>query len=133
MKYSKNMLNILARRVFLSGRIRNLIAVAAIALTAILFTSVTTIGLGTYESVTLSMQLMKGSKSDGDLRNMTAEQFEALSDADFVKEYGRGCPWDSSPIQAATILNLTSWTRQKQNCSSAIPPMGPCLRPLTRS
>ena len=53
MKYSKNMLNILARRVFLSGRIRNLIAVAAIALTAILFTSVTTIGLGTYESVTL--------------------------------------------------------------------------------
>lgn len=62
MKYSKNMLNILARRVFLSGRIRNLIAVAAIALTAILFTSVTTIGLGAYESVTLSMQLMKGSK-----------------------------------------------------------------------
>ena len=92
MKYSKNMLNILARRVFLSGRIRNLIAVAAIALTAILFTSVTTIGLGTYESVTLSMQLMKGSKSDGDLRNMTAEQFEALSDADFVKEYGLRMP-----------------------------------------
>ena len=92
MKYSKNMLNILARRVFLSGRIRNLIAAAAIALTAILFTSVTTIGLGTYESVTLSMQLMKGSKSDGDLRNMTAEQFEALSDADFVKEYGLRMP-----------------------------------------
>ena len=92
MKYSKNMLNILARRVFLSGRIRNLIAVAAIALTAILFTSVTTIGLGAYESVTLSMQLMKGSKSDGDLRNMTAEQFEALSDADFVKEYGLRMP-----------------------------------------
>ena len=92
MKYSKNMLNILARRIFLSGRIRNLIAVTAIALTAVLFTSVTTIGLGTYESVTLSMQLMKGSKSDGDLRNMTAEQFEALSDADFVKEYGLRMP-----------------------------------------
>ncbi|WP_330698028.1 ABC transporter permease [Mediterraneibacter glycyrrhizinilyticus] len=64
----------------------------AIALTAVLFTSVTTIGLGTYESLTLSMQLLKGSKSDGDFRNMTAEQFEALSDADFIREYGLRMP-----------------------------------------
>ena len=92
MKYSKTMLNILARRIFLSGRARNLIAVLAIALTAVLFTSVTTIGLGTYESITLSMQLLKGSKSDGDFRNMTAEQFDALSNADFVREYGLRMP-----------------------------------------
>lgn len=78
MKDTKNMLNTLARRSFSAGRIRNLIAVLAIALTAVLFTSVTTIGLGTYESLTLSMQLLKGSKSDGDFRNMTAEQFKAL-------------------------------------------------------
>ena len=64
----------------------------AIALTAVLFTSVTTIGLGTYESLTLSMQLLKGSKSDGDFRNMTAEQFKALSDADFIREYGLRMP-----------------------------------------
>ena len=64
----------------------------AIALTAVLFTSVTTIGLGTYESLTLSMQLLKGSKSDGDFRNMTTEQFEALSDADFIREYGLRMP-----------------------------------------
>lgn len=77
---------------FLRRRIRNLIAVLAIALTAVLFTSVTTIGLGTYESLTLSMQLLKGSKSDGDFRNMTAEQFKALSDADFIREYGLRMP-----------------------------------------
>ena len=92
MKDTKNMLNTLARRSFSAGRIRNLIAVLAIALTAVLFTSVTTIGLGTYESLTLSMQLLKGSKSDGDFRNMTAEQFEALSDADFIREYGLRMP-----------------------------------------
>lgn len=92
MKDTKNMLNTLARRSFSVGRIRNLIAVLAIALTAVLFTSVTTIGLGTYESLTLSMQLLKGSKSDGDFRNMTAEQFKALSDADFIREYGLRMP-----------------------------------------
>ena len=92
MKDTKNMLNTLARRSFSAGRIRNLIAVLAIALTAVLFTSVTTIGLGTYESLTLSMQLLKGSKSDGDFRNMTTEQFEALSDADFIREYGLRMP-----------------------------------------
>lgn len=92
MKDTKNMLNTLARRSFSAGRIRNLIAVLAIALTAVLFTSVTTIGLGTYESLTLSMQLLKGGKSDGDFRNMTAEQFKALSDADFIREYGLRMP-----------------------------------------
>ncbi|HJC89496.1 MAG TPA: ABC transporter permease [Candidatus Mediterraneibacter excrementigallinarum] len=92
MKDTKNMLNTLARRSLSAGRIRNLIAVLAIALTAVLFTSVTTIGLGTYESLTLSMQLLKGSKSDGDFRNMTTEQFEALSDADFIREYGLRMP-----------------------------------------
>ena len=92
MKDTKNMLNTLARRSFSAGRIRNLIAVLAIALTAVLFTSVTTIGLGTYESLTLSMQLLKGSKSDGDFRNMTTEQFEALSDADFIRECGLRMP-----------------------------------------
>ena len=92
MKDTKNMLNTLTRRSFSAGRIRNLIAVLAIALTAVLFTSVTTIGLGTYESLTLSMQLLKGSKSDGDFRNMTAEQFKALSDADFIREYGLRMP-----------------------------------------
>ena len=92
MKDTKNMLNTLARRSLSAGRIRNLIAVLAIALTAVLFTSVTTIGLGTYESLTLSMQLLKGSKSDGDFRNMTAEQFKALSDADFIREYGLRMP-----------------------------------------
>ena len=42
----KNMLNVLAGRSFRAGRMRNLIAVLAIMLTAILFTTVTTIGMG---------------------------------------------------------------------------------------
>ena len=88
----KEMLRTLARRSFAASRVRNFIAVLAIVLTAVLFTSVTTIGLGFMESMTLTMQMQKGSKSDGDFRNMTAEQFESLQQADFVEQAGLRMP-----------------------------------------
>lgn len=86
------MLKILTRRSFAAGKVRNFIAVLAIALTAILFTSITTIGIGTEESMTLTMQMQKGSKSDGDFRNMTEEQFEMLKEADFIEAAGLRMP-----------------------------------------
>lgn len=79
-------------RSFRASKMRNLIAVLAIMLTAILFTTVTTIGMGAMDSMTLTMQMQKGSRSDGDFRNMTSEQYEALADADFIKEYGLRMP-----------------------------------------
>lgn len=84
----KEMLNTLIRRSFAASRVRNLIAVLAIALTTVLFTSVTTIGLGAVSSMTLTMQMLKGSKSDGDFRYMNEEQFQALQNADFVERAG---------------------------------------------
>lgn len=88
----KNMLSVLAGRSFRASKMRNLIAVLAIMLTAILFTTVTTIGMGAMDSMTLTMQMLKGSRADGDFRNMTAEQYEALADADFIQEYGLRMP-----------------------------------------
>lgn len=88
----KNMLSVLVGRSFRASKMRNLIAVLAIMLTAILFTTVTTIGMGAMDSMTLTMQMQKGSRSDGDFRNMTSEQYEALADADFIKEYGLRMP-----------------------------------------
>ena len=88
----KNMLSVLAGRSFRAGRMRNLIATLAIMLTTILFTTVTTICMGAAESVTLTMQMLKGSRSDGDFHNMTAGQYEALEDADFIREYGLRMP-----------------------------------------
>ena len=88
----KNMLSVLAGRSFRASRMRNLIATLAIMLTTILFTTVTTIGVGVTESITLTMQMLKGSRSDGDFHNMTAEQYEALKDADFIREYGLRMP-----------------------------------------
>lgn len=88
----KSTLTLLARRSFAASRMRNLVAVLAIALTAILFTTVTTIGMGAMESMTLTMQMLKGSRADGDLRNMTAEQFAALENVDFIASYGLRMP-----------------------------------------
>ncbi len=88
----KNMLGVLTRRSFQASRMRNLIAALAIMLTTILFTTVTTIGTGAVESITLTMQMLKGSRSDGDFHNMTAKQYEALADADFIREYGLRMP-----------------------------------------
>ena len=88
----KNMLNTLAKRSFAAGRVRNMVAMLAIMLTAVLFTTVTTIGMGAMDSMTLTMQMLKGSRSDADLRYMTQEQFEALKDADFVTEAGLRMP-----------------------------------------
>ena len=88
----KNMLGVLAGRSFRASRMRNLIAALAIMLTTILFTTVTTISMGAVESVTLTMQMLKGSRSDGDFHNMTAEQYEALAGASFIREYGLRMP-----------------------------------------
>lgn len=88
----REMLKTLNRRSFAANRLQNLIAVLAIALTAVLFTSVTTIGMGVSESMAVTMQMQKGSKSDGDFRNMTAEQFEMLQQADFVESAGLRMP-----------------------------------------
>ena len=38
------------------------------------------------------MQMLKGSRSDGDFHNMTAEQYEALAGASFIREYGLRMP-----------------------------------------
>lgn len=88
----KNMLNTFIWRCFAASRMRNLIAVLAIALTAVLFTTVTTICMGALDSITLTMQMLKGSSSDGDFRYMDEEQFALLEDADFIQEYGLRMP-----------------------------------------
>ena len=88
----KEMLKTLIRRSFAASRERNLISVLAIALTAVMFTSVTTIGMGTSQSMTLTMQMQKGSRSDGDFRNMTEAQFQMLQEADFIESAGLRMP-----------------------------------------
>lgn len=82
----------LSKRSFLASRFRNLVAVLAIALTAVLFTSVTTIALGTMESMQMTQQIMKMSKADADIRNLTEEQYEKLKESGIASELGLRMP-----------------------------------------
>lgn len=82
----------LASRSLKASRFRNLIAVLAIALTTVLFTSVTTIGMGTLESMKTTMQMQKMSKSDADIRYLTEEQYEELKASGLAKELGLRMP-----------------------------------------
>ncbi len=87
-----HMLSTLIRRSLRAGRMRNLIAVLSVALTAVLFTTVSTLVSGAMESMTLTMQIQKGNRSDGDFRNMTKEQYGTLKDAGFIQAYGLRMP-----------------------------------------
>ena len=82
----------LSRRSFLASRFRNLVAVLAIALTAVLFTSITTIGMGTMESMKMTQQIQKMSKADVDIRNLTEEQYEKLKESGIASELGLRIP-----------------------------------------
>lgn len=78
----------LAGRSFEKNKIRNIAAILAIIMTAFLFTSITSLGFGVVESLQLTQQMQKGSKADGDIRYMTAEQFDALRNSDIVEQAG---------------------------------------------
>lgn len=88
----QEMLMTLTKRSFAAGRLRNLIAAAAITLSASLFTSIISIGVGTMQSMTLMQQIQKLSRSDGDFRNMNKEQFETMRQADFIESAGLRMP-----------------------------------------
>lgn len=87
-----DMLKTLTRRSFAANRLRSLITALAIALVAMLFTSVTTIAMGSAESVKRIMQIQKMSISDGDFRYMDKEQFEAMRQSDLIEKAGLRMP-----------------------------------------
>ena len=102
----EDMLRVLTRRSFRAGKARNLMAVLAIALTAVLFTAITAIVMGALESFTLTMQMQKMSRSDGEIRYMTREQFEELRQSDLRKRWGCGFRWDFLPMGDGIMWSL---------------------------
>jgi putative ABC transport system permease protein len=79
----------LAAKSFRANRTRNTIAVIAIALTALLFTAVFTIGLGMIEDTQRSAMLQAGGDAHGAIKNITEEQYEILKQHPSIVECGR--------------------------------------------
>lgn len=83
---NKKAVNRLTVRSFKSAKTRNIIAIIAIALTTVLFTSLFTIGLGMKESI--QRQTIRQSGGDGHiaLKYITEEQYQRLRSHSLVKE-----------------------------------------------
>ena len=71
-----------------ASRTRNLIAIAAIALTAVLFTSLFTIALSINEGFQQSNFRQVGGFSHGGFKYLTEQQFEELRDAPLIGQWG---------------------------------------------
>ncbi len=78
----------LSLRALLASRTRNLVAVLAIALTAVLFTSLFTIALSINEGLQQSNFRQAGSWAHGTFKRLTEEQYEELKDDPLIQEAG---------------------------------------------
>lgn len=76
----------LSDKSFQSNQTRNKIAILAVALTAMLFTALFTIGLGTIENFQLQTMRQSGGDSHGVFKDLTREQYETLSKHPLIKE-----------------------------------------------
>ncbi len=74
---------------FKAAKIRNIITIAAIALTTILFTVIFTVGMSIKYGFEQSNFRQVGGYSHGGFKNLTREQFEELKDDPLIKEYGK--------------------------------------------
>ena len=78
----------LSLRTLLANRTRNLVAVLAIALTAMLFTSLFTIALSINEGIQQNNFRQAGGWSHGSFKYLTEEQFEELKDDPLIESWG---------------------------------------------
>ena len=78
----------LSLRSLLASRTRNIVAVLAIALTAVLFTSLFTIALSINEGIQQNNFRQAGGWSHGSFKYLTEEQFEELKDDPLIKSWG---------------------------------------------
>lgn len=76
---NKKVIRRLSDRSFRASRTRNLMAVIAIALTAMLFTTLFTLGIGTVENFQRQTMRQSGSDCHGVIKNITMEQYDKLS------------------------------------------------------
>lgn len=89
---NKKVIYHVAKRSFKANRNRNVIAIIAIALTAFLFTSVFTIGLGAGDSIKMSMAKQVGSQADVSVSRLSKEQFENLKTRSCIEKIGGWMP-----------------------------------------
>ena len=85
---NRKAIGLLSNRSLRASRTRNIIAVAAIALTALLFTSLFTIAMSINDGFQQSNFRQAGAYSHGGFKYLSEEQFNELKDDPLIEEYG---------------------------------------------
>ena len=85
---NRNCVRRLAWRSLMSSRTRNIVAMLAIALTTVLFTSLFTIALSINDGIQQNNFRQAGGWSHGTFKYLTEEQFEGLKDDPLIESWG---------------------------------------------
>ncbi|MCH5249934.1 MAG: ABC transporter permease [Lachnospiraceae bacterium] len=99
-----------------SSRTRNIIAIIAIALTAVLFTALFTIAMSILYGIEQSNFRMVGGYSHGCFKYLSKEQVEELCDDPLIQEYGVRCVIgmpEKEPFNKAHVE--VSWASENDN------------------
>ncbi|MNW25860.1 outer membrane-specific lipoprotein transporter subunit LolC [compost metagenome] len=83
---NRRIISQLAYASFKANKFRNLIAVIAIALTTVLFTTLFTLGIGVGESIQNQTMRQVGGSAHASLKYLTDEQFEAFKDHPLIEK-----------------------------------------------
>jgi len=83
---NKKAIRRLADKSFFAAKTRNIIAVIAIALTALLFTSLFTMGFGAVESMQRAAMTMTGGDGHASIKYVTDEEYDAVRRHPLIKE-----------------------------------------------
>lgn len=86
---NKKAINNLALKNFKASKSRNIIAIIAIALTAILFTSLFTVGFGIIESFQTQTFRQVGGDAHGSFKNITEDEFDKLKNHPLVVDLAK--------------------------------------------
>lgn len=83
---NKKVINMISKGSMKANRLRNLMAICAIALTAILFTSLFTVGGSILASVEHNTMRQVGTSAHGGFKHLTQEQYDTLTQDSTIKD-----------------------------------------------
>lgn len=113
---NKKVIRKLSNRSFRASRMRNRIAVLAIALTAMLFTTLFTLGMGTIENFQRQTMRQSGSDCHGSIKNITEEQYKKFSKDPSIT-YAADCMLVADSVENEQFLkrHMEAWYYPKSN------------------
>lgn len=107
---NKKVIQNLAKKSFGANKTRNRIAILAVALTTLLFTTIFILGIGTMEIFQRQTMRQSGDDSHGVMKNLTREQYEKLKDHPLIKEEA-ACIYVADEVKNPELLkrHVEAW------------------------